>query len=348
MYLVTIFGCATVPTEPALTSYSINGISYISLTDLCAAKNIALDYDTFTRAAALRKSTHTINLMVGDNLILVDGEAKSIGYPVKSYQGMVVVPLRFKEQIIDILFKERVTTSEPALPLTGIKRIVIDSGHGGKDPGAIGRSGLREKDVVLDIARRLGNILKSSGAEVIMTRSSDRFISLESRAEIANSSKADLFVSIHANANRVRSLSGFEVYYVDNSVDDYRRALWAAQHARLNFDSSCFASSSLTLKTILWDMIYTSSRAQSVELSRSVCRIAGNCLDTRIIGVKGARYYVLKGTRMPAILIEVGFLTNPSEERLLKNNAYRQTLAQAIADGIRAYARDCNLTGASR
>ncbi|MFH0935465.1 MAG: N-acetylmuramoyl-L-alanine amidase [Candidatus Omnitrophota bacterium] len=330
-------GCATLPTGAMLPTYSINGVSYVSLADVCAAKNISLDYDVFTCTAVLRKDTHKINLMAGDALVLLDGEPTRLKYPVSLYKGMIVVPSRFKEQVIDELFKEYRAKKETILPLRGIKRIVIDAGHGGNDPGAIGRSGLREKDVVLDIARRLSSILKSSGAEVTLTRSSDKFVSLEGRTNIANNYKADLFISIHANANRVRSLNGFEIYYVANSVDDYRRALWAAQHARLNFDSSCFASNSLTLKTILWDMIYTSSRGQSVELANSICRTVDRNLDAKILGIKGGRYYVLKGTRMPAILIEVGFLSNSSEERLLKNSSYRQSIAEAIAEGVKNY-----------
>ncbi len=341
IFFVIIFsGCVTLPTGAVLPAYSINSVSYVSLTDVCAAGNISLDYDTFTRSAVLRKDAHKINLMAGDTLVLVNGEPTRLKYPVSLYKGMMVIPSGFKEQVVDELFKEYRVEKTTVLTLKSIKRIVIDAGHGGNDPGAIGKSGLREKDVVLDIARRLAGILKSSGAEVVMTRSSDRFISLESRVDIANNYKADLFVSIHANANRVRSLSGFEIYYVANSVDDYRRALWAAQHARLNFDSSCFAGSSLTLKTILWDMIYTFSRGQSIELSRSICRTVGRNLDAKILGIKGGRYYVLKGTRMPAILVEVGFLSNAGEERLLKNNSYRQSIAEAIAEGVRNYANE--------
>jgi len=338
--IFNFFGCATAPTTVRLPTYSINGVDYVSLPDLCASRNIALDYDTFTRTAALRKDAHKINLMVGDTLILVDGESTHIGNPVRMYQGTVVVPYKFKEQIIDELFKEFRPSQRATIPLQGIKRIVVAAGHGGDDPGAIGRTGIREKDVVLDVARRVANLLKEEGAEVVMTRSSDRFIPLESRAEIANSYKADLFLSIHANANRVRSLNGFEVYYVANSVDDSRRALWAAQHARLNFSSNCFASNSLTLKAIIWDMIYTSSRAQSIELARSICRRVDRNMDTRVLGIKGGRFYVLKGTRMPAILVEIGFLSNANEERLLRNNSYRQSIAEAIVAGLTDYAQE--------
>lgn len=349
LVLITIFsGCATVPREPMLTAYSIGGVSYISLTDLCTAKNISLDYDTVTGSAVLRKGIHRINVMAADDLVLVDGAPNSMAYPVRFYQGMLMVPHKFKEQFTDVVFKEYTPPKKTNLPMEGIKKVVIDAGHGGKDPGAIGRSGLREKDVVLDVARRLANILKSSGVEVVMTRSSDRYIELEARADVANNTEADLFISIHANANRVRSLNGFEIYYVGNDVDDYRRALWSAQHARLDFDKSSFSGSTLGLKTVLWDMIYTSGRAQSVELARAICRSVDRDLDTKVIGVKGARYYVLKGTRMPAVLIEIGFLSNSSEERLLKNNAYRQSIAEAIADGVEDYARSCALAYAER
>src|SRR3989338_5556563 len=143
-----------------------------------------------------------------------------------------------------------------------------------------------------------------------MTRSTDKFIPLPRRVDIANNSRADLFVSIHSNANRVRSLNGFEVYYVAPSVNDSNRAMLAAKSAGLNLDSSYFASHSLDLKATLWDMLYTLDRAESIELSRSICRIVHNGLDCRVIGIKGARFYVLKGARMPAVLIEAGFLSN--------------------------------------
>jgi N-acetylmuramoyl-L-alanine amidase len=223
---------------------------------------------------------------------------------------------------------------------------VIDAGHGGEDPGAIGRSGLREKDVTLDIAKRLSKLLKAEGIEVITTRSTDRFVPLSSRVEVANRSKADLFLSIHANANRVKSLNGFEVYYVSSSTDDSKRALIAAQDAPLDLDSSCFADSSLNLKAILWDMIYTNSRAESIELARSICKTIDRNSDTRILGIKGARFYVLKGVRIPAVLIEVGFLSNAGEERMLKNSYSRQKIAENIVEGINDYAQELVLTEA--
>lgn len=225
-----------------------------------------------------------------------------------------------------------------------IKSVVIDAGHGGNDPGAIGRSGLKEKDVNLDVAKRMAVLLRENGVSVILTRTSDRFVSLQERVNITNNSKADLFISIHSNANRVRSLNGFEVYYISSAANDTKRALQAANSARLDFDSSCFAGNSVNLRATLWDMIYTSSRAESIELARSICHSIDNDLEARVIGVKSASFYVLKGARMPAVLIEIGFVSNGNEERLLKDSSYRQKLAESITGGIRDYATQLSLT----
>jgi N-acetylmuramoyl-L-alanine amidase len=271
--------------------------------------------------------------MVGESLVLVDGNSMHLRHPVDFYQGTVVVPCGFKEQILDTLFRE----APGAKQALRIKKAVIDAGHGGTDPGAIGRAGLREKGVNLDIAKRVANILRNDGIEVVMTRPSDRFVLLNSRVEMANNSGADIFVSIHSNANRVRSLSGFEVYYVSPSVSDSQRALSAARYAPLNLDTAGLAGNSLDLKAILWDMVYTSNRAESIELARSISKAMNDNLEARLLGIKGARFEVLKGVRMPAVLVEVGFLSNAQEERLLKNNFYRQRIAESIAQGIRDY-----------
>ena len=347
-YLLTFLGCATVPTREALPIYNLNGVNYLPLISLCDLRNINWEYDTFAKTIILSKDAHKINLMVGDTVVLVDGIPEHLKHPIDIYQGTVVAPYAFKEQIVDALFKKFYPAPQAAAPLAKIKKIVIDAGHGRTDPGAIGRTGLREKDVVLDIAKRISNLLKSKGIEVVMTRSTDRFIPLSTRVDIANNSRADLYISIHANANRVRSLSGFEVYYVSEKVSDSRRALSAAEDAVLNLDSSCFASRSQNLKAILWDMLYTYDRAESMELARAVCRAIDRNLNTRVIGIKGGNYYVLKGVRMPAILIESGFLSNYDEERMLKNNYYRQQIASAIAEGIQSYGRDLAFSEALR
>jgi N-acetylmuramoyl-L-alanine amidase len=230
-----------------------------------------------------------------------------------------------------------------AFALTKLKKIAIDAGHGGNDPGAIGRSGLREKDVNLDIAKRLNSLLRAAGVEVLMIRSSDRYIPLSDRIEIANDSAAEFFISIHSNANHSRSLNGFEVYYVSSDISDTKRAMYSARSRELVLKDACLGSDSLSLKATLWDMIYTFSRAESRELARSICQSVDDSLDLYILGIKGARYAVLAGARMPAVLVEVGFLSNYNEERLLKSSSYRQKIAEGIFEGIKDYAQNAQL-----
>jgi len=338
-YLFTFTGCATAPKKDAFLTYKINGVDYFPLVTLCDLKGIDLQYDTFTKSVYLNKDAHKINLRVGDTLALVDGRAVFINYPVRIFQGTVVVPYKFKEQIIDPIFKQTYPVRKQTLQMLKIRKVVIDAGHGGNDPGTIGRTGLREKDVNLDIAKRLSNILRSQGIEVVMTRAADRFIPLSRRVDIANSVNADLFISIHSNANRVRSMKGFEVYYVSSSVNDAKRAYETARICALNLNNAYCVSNSLNLKATLWDMLYTNNRAEAIELSSSICRSMEKNMNARILRIKGARFEVLRGVRMPGVLVEVGFLSNVAEERMLKNSVYRQQIAEGIVQGMEDYAQ---------
>jgi len=341
-------GCATVPSKGSVPAYTIKGVTYLPLVSLCNSKNIAWSYDDYSRTFTLVRDMHKINLRVGDHTVLVDGRLQNLRYPVDIYQGITVVPYRFKEQVIDVLFKEPSSAIKPKVSLARIKKVVIDPGHGGVDPGAIGRTGLKEKDVNLDIAKRLRSLLIKEGVEVVMTRSTDTFVSLPSRVAITNRSKADLFISIHANANRVRSVNGFEVYYVSTAVGDSKRATAAARNIALNIDKGCFGGNSLSLRTTLWDMIYTYNRAESIELGRSICSAIESDSNARVIGVKGAKFYVLKGSCIPAVLVEVGFLSNTAEERKLRNGYYRQEMAEGILQGLRRYVQNYKIMEASR
>ncbi len=336
-------GCATAPPKVSTSAYNINGVSYYALIKACELKGINWQYDTFTRVIILSKGLHEISLKAGDDLALVDRKPMLLNHPVDIYEGTLVVPDKFKEQVLDTLFRE-----EKILPLKAvvfpvskrIRKVVVDAGHGGNDPGAIGRTGLREKDVNLDIAKRLATLLQSEGVNVVMTRSTDRFIPLGTRVQITNNSKADLFISIHSNANRTRSLNGFETYCVTSGLNDAKRAISTARNANLNLEKASFASRSTDLKAILWDMIYAYDRAESIQLAKDICTSVGSNMDIRVIGVKDARYEVLRGSRIPAVLIETGFVSNSKEEQMLKNGYYRQKIAESIMDGIVDYARD--------
>ncbi|MFY9402486.1 MAG: N-acetylmuramoyl-L-alanine amidase [Candidatus Omnitrophota bacterium] len=337
---IFIFGCARLPVKESLPVYNINGAGYYSLSSLCQLNGLTLNYDIYTRLVSLTKDSHSISFVVGDNLVLVDKKVFLLKNSIEIYEGKIMVPAQFKEEVVAPIFKVAKLPPSPkqtrVMPL--IKKVVIDPGHGGHDPGAVSRGGLKEKDVNLDIAKNLAESFRREGIEVVMTRNSDVFIPLGKRVEIANNSKADLFISIHANANKSRSLHGFEVYYVSSTVSDSDRAAYAAKHFNLNLDSSCFASNSQVLKSILWDMLYTYNRAESIFLASDICRLAGESLNVRVIGVKDARFEVLRGARMPAVLVEVGFLSNAKEEQLLRDPSYRKKLSQSIFEGALNYA----------
>lgn len=227
-----------------------------------------------------------------------------------------------------------------ALPI-GIQTIVIDPGHGGKDPGAIGRAGLTEKDVVLDIGLRLRSLIEQRlNKKVIMTRADDTFIPLDDRTLIANSKNADLFVSIHVNSHPQRTTRGVEIYHLGPSSD--RRAMAVAAREN-NVSIKSLDNLERTVKQILFDLGREYNMDQSQTLAyftrQSFQTTLENRYDYDVVdhGVKRAPFYVLLNSNMPSILAEVSFISNPTEEQLLRQGPYRQAIAESLFQGIRTY-----------
>lgn len=217
-----------------------------------------------------------------------------------------------------------------------IETIVLDPGHGGRDPGAIGRDGLTEKEVVLDVALRLRDLLRDRlGKKVLMTRDKDEFIELDDRAKFANMHKADLFVSIHINSHPKRATRGIEMYHFGIASD--RRAMEVA--ARENGDSIDHAQDFLDV--IKADLALSKriedSQNLAWETKIAVVNVVTSQFDTEDHGVKTAPFYVLRYTAMPSILAELAFISNPSEERRLRQSAFRQKAAEGLFEGIRNY-----------
>lgn len=215
-----------------------------------------------------------------------------------------------------------------------VRKIVIDPGHGGKDPGAIGRGGLREKDVTLRLSKMLREKLRPDVQKIVMTRETDVFIPLEERTAIANSQDADLFVSIHINASTRKAASGVETYTLNISNDEESRRLAARENATSRRSVS-------DLEFILNDLIKTAKTNDSVRLASAVQgRVAKNLsekFNTRSNGVKGAPFYVLVGTKMPSILVEVSYISNPQEEKLLRDDRYLDEIIEGISKGLLDY-----------
>ncbi len=222
-----------------------------------------------------------------------------------------------------------------------VRTIAIDAGHGGNDPGAIGHGGLKEKDITLDIARRLAKLVKERlDCNVVMTRDSDVFVPLDDRPAIAKTKGADLFVSIHVNANRKRRTRGIETYFQSlRASDRHAMATAALENAT---STKTLSQLDTELARILKGLSNQNKDLESVELANY---IQNSLVETmrpvkgRIVnlGVKRAFFYVLINTAMPSILAEVGFISNPQEEHLLRQESYRQKIAEALCRGVKKF-----------
>ncbi len=225
--------------------------------------------------------------------------------------------------------------------ISKIRRIVLDPGHGGHDSGAVGQSGLMEKDVVLSISLKLREKLKNElGLDVVMTRSTDVFIPLEERTAIANKVNGDLFVSIHANAAPNRNANGIETYYL-NLAKTEKVAQLAAKENGTTLEKVS------TLQAILFDLMANYKLNDSAHLAEEVQKhlhksLKGKFLETKSLGVKQGPFYVLVGATMPSILTEVAFISNSVEEAHLKDPDFDDLAADGIMEGIEAYISSLN------
>ncbi|HEX8825776.1 MAG TPA: N-acetylmuramoyl-L-alanine amidase [Archangium sp.] len=213
-----------------------------------------------------------------------------------------------------------------------VRRVVIDAGHGGHDTGAIGRKGTQEKDVTLAIALKLARELRTRGLEVMLTREDDRYLKLEERARLANELKGDLFISIHCNSAPTSKLRGVETYTLNTSADRYSIRLAARENASSEKGIS-------DLQFILADLATKANTEESTRLATQVQKnlvshLSSNYSGVKNLGTKEALFYVLLGTKMPAILVETAFLSHAEEEKRLATEKYQEDVAQAIAHGV--------------
>lgn len=221
----------------------------------------------------------------------------------------------------------------------GIRTIVIDPGHGGSEVGAVGPNGVTEKAVVLDIARRLRDrIVQRLGLDVFLTRDADVDLPLELRTAFANNHRADLFLSIHANAYRGRGVRGAETFFLsDRATDDESRRLAALENDVLDLERAAPGDTGLQL--LLWDMAQTLYLRESGILAEMIQEQLNILAGTPNRGIKQAPFRVLMGAMMPAVLVEVGFLSNAEEEALLASPDYRHQVADALFESLDRYRR---------
>lgn len=301
----------------------------------------------------LEKADHRIHYHVyGEQFIFLlnspfysfKTQVYNMHYPIMQVGSSYYVPSTFVLEQLPRHFAPEVEYKSGYLYVTkprdrSVKRIVLDPGHGGKDPGAVGKKGTREKDVNLAVCLKLKQLLeKELGVTVLMTRSDDRFVSLSDRTKYANENKADLFVSVHTNASESRKAKGLETYYLSTAVTSEARAVEALENdvvelyegkgERQKYDDLAF---------ILSDLSQTEHLENSNNLAFFVQQNLISGTKSMDRGVKQANFYVLRGAFMPSILIEMGFISNLEEEALLGNKSYQDRLARTIFEGIKRF-----------
>lgn len=340
--VLLVVGCATtsaprgeIPSLLASHRITLGSASYLPSSILEKELHAQSRWDIEAQVWVLSVGIHEFRATPQMPVVLVDGIPQPLPAVPVMRQGQILLP--------EIAFTRWMAPWIPAAPPPPVpvrphlRTIILDPGHGGHDPGAISRAGLREKSVVLDVALRLKELLQRDGFRVVMTREKDRFISLSGRSEIANREGADLFISVHANASRRRSISGYEVYYLSEATDDHARSLEAAENISLPEEVGKVAPRTAA---IVWDLLYSEYREESRELAASVCQgLKNRRIPFQNRGVKTARFAVLKGARMPAVLVEIGFISHSQEEARLREAPYRQAIAEGVRNGIASFAR---------
>lgn len=214
-----------------------------------------------------------------------------------------------------------------------LSRVVIDAGHGGHDSGSIGPGGYTEKELVLDVAGRLKELIETElGADVVMTRGDDSFVPLEARTAAANRRQSDLFISIHANSSRIRSARGVETFYLNFTSS--REAMETASRENAASERSIHELQDIVKKIMLSDKV-DESRELAQHIQRAMAARKGSGLNR---GVKQAPFVVLIGANMPSVLAEICFISNPEDEKLIRTPQHRQAIAESLFDGVRSYA----------
>ena len=320
LLLVSTISCASTSGNVGFTRVSSS--EYVGLESFCKKNSFEYSFDTLDEIVKIYSPGKDIKLLLGSFVASYNGTIFYLKKPPIYSKGKIFLPRQLQEAVSTsrlVSFK----------PLISIKTVVIDPGHGGKDPGAISSRGLKEKIVNLTIAKYLKEELEAKGFKVMMTRTKDIFLTLRQRVEFARKHNADLFVSVHANSNNSKKVSGTEVYYLTPSkVNSRERSIKLAK-------SENFAGRDIPpeVEAILWDLLITKNYSFSIEFSNTLY-LAFKNLGFKVRPPVKAPFYVLKYAYVPSVLVETGYLSNIYEEKALRKKHYQKQIAQAIALGI--------------
>lgn len=268
----------------------------------------------------------------------IEGQEAYYDEPLNSIQMLIRLPSADKNNSI----KKDTSKSHSVIKQDKqwkIDKIVIDAGHGGKDPGAVGKGGTKEKTVTLSVALKLGKMIEDkTGVSVAYTRTTDEFVSLKNRTQFANSQNAKLFVSIHCNASKRRSAAGFETFFLSPSRNDEAQSVALLENEAIQFEEDRHEYGDFTNeKFILASMMQSVFVKESEDLADKVQNGLARKMTIKNRGVSQGPFYVLMGASMPSILVEAAFISNKSEEKFLKSDSGQQKIAEGIFTGLKQF-----------
>jgi len=332
--ILALHGCAgrpvVVPSLPA----------GIPLEDVCNRYHVTWQWDGVTQVVMLEYRGNISKAIVGSSTVLIGQNKIILSAPLRRLNSTIYVPQDFEAKVL-APFGVPIAGLGPIESSSRVHVIVIDAGHGGKDRGTMAPFGMDEKEIVLDVAKRLRDLLEGIGIKVIMTRDTDDFISLPERTAIAARERADLFISIHVNSNHDHAVNGFLVYYIETIGKRELNEGQRIENERI-FLKNLQADDSATLQAIVTDMMDTLKTSQSQKLAKLIVREARQepGVKVRGDGIRLCRFFVVRNTLIPAVLVETGFLSNRMEHAKLISPLYRQKMAELIARGVMDYANE--------
>ncbi len=327
-----------------LSFHPVENVDYIDLEELGSILKSIIREERADHRVLLYINGEQFIFLINSSYYTYKALDYNMHYPLIRLERGFLVPKQFVIEHLPLHFKSmKMVNRDLQIPEPddrSVRTIVLDAGHGGKDPGAVGRKGLKEKDVNLAVSLKLKRMLEQElNIRVLLTRSDDRFVSLQDRTKFANDSRADLFISIHANASKSRESKGIETYYLSTARTTEARAVEALENSVVEiYEGGKQAAAKYDdLAIILSDILQAEHLEGSSDLATQIQTnlVAGAKGIDR--GVKQANFYVLRGAFMPAVLIELGFLSNLAEEALLGNDEYQERLARTIFEGIKRF-----------
>lgn len=320
VFLLISAGCATAGYDRGFSTVSAAGC--VDINDFCRMHNMQYSYDTLDDMVKMFSGDKEIRLVLNSPVGYNNGSLFYLKNTPSYQNGKILLPLEVEK----FIFSQDIKFVRSAF---SIKTIVIDAGHGGKDPGAVSSAGIKEKNINLAVAKYLEKNLKRRGFNVVMTRSTDKFLELADRVRVAKKCNADLFVSVHANANHSKSMTGAEIYYLSPArFDSLNRAMSLAKTDYFGRDNL-----NKEIQAILWDLLLGRNYALSVEFAGTLYSSFKN-MGIKIAYPKKGPYYVLRLAYTPSVLVETGYLSNRYEAKLLQKKYYQEQLAEAIAMGV--------------